>query len=154
LACALLPGVVVNLLKLLVVRLLPIAYDVVQEFGWESWVGIGTRFDSTQTLNSYLTQSFPSGHAATAFGFALGLAWLFPRGRGMFLTVALVASLQRVVSAAHWPSYTLAGAAIALVVAGLCVAPGPISRRFERWEQRGTAHSMTAPNKNEQRLAA
>ncbi len=136
-ACALLPGIAVNAIKLLVVRLRPIAYRDVPELGWESWVGIGSRFGGSPELNGYLSQSFPSGHAATAIGFALGLAWLFPRGRGMFLAVAVLASLQRVISAAHWPSDTLAAAAVALGVGAFCLTPGPLSRWFDRWERRG-----------------
>ncbi len=58
-------------------------------------------------------RSFPSGHAATAWGLAIGLSCVFPRGIGLFVVFASVASLQRVYSGAHYPSDVCAGAAIA-----------------------------------------
>jgi len=58
-------------------------------------------------------RSFPSGHAATAWGLAIGLSCVFPRGSGLFVVFASLASLQRVYSGAHYPSDVYAGAAIA-----------------------------------------
>lgn len=65
-------------------------------------------------------QSFPSGHSAMAAGLATGLAWLYPQGRYFFATLAALTMLQRVESGAHFPSDTLAGAAVGVMVAALC----------------------------------
>ena len=61
--------------------------------------------------------SFPSGHAATAAGFAAALSWKYPRGRWLFVALAVAAATQRVASSAHYPSDVLFGAAIGLVCA-------------------------------------
>lgn len=69
-------------------------------------------------------RSFPSGHAATAWGLAIGLSLVFPRGIVLFACFATLASLQRLTSGAHFPTDILAGAAIAFVVAaGLLMLP-------------------------------
>ena len=66
-------------------------------------------------------RSFPSGHAATACGLAIGLSLLFPRGTLLFGMLAGMACLQRVTSGAHFPSDVLAGASIAAACAALCL---------------------------------
>lgn len=58
-------------------------------------------------------RSFPSGHAATAWGLAIGLSLMFPRGSWLFGILALAASMQRLTSGAHFPSDIMAGATIA-----------------------------------------
>lgn len=95
-----LAGLTVNAIKLLVPRLRPSAEpEASLPAAWGgNW--------------EYLTQSFPSGHSAAAVALALSLALLFPRGRWVFLTLATLACLQRVMFDAHWPSDVLAGAAI------------------------------------------
>ncbi len=96
-----LAGVTVNLIKLLVPRLRPSAgpEDSLPET-WGNW--------------NDLSQSFPSGHSAAAVALALSLALLFPRGRWVFLTLAGLACLQRIVFDAHWPSDVLAGATVGI----------------------------------------
>ena len=59
--------------------------------------------------------SFPSGHAATAAGFAAALSWKYPRGTWLFVALATAASAQRIASSAHYPSDVLLGAAVGLV---------------------------------------
>jgi membrane-associated phospholipid phosphatase len=77
-------------------------------------------------------RSFPSGHAATAWGLAIGLSLVFRRGVGLFALFASVASLQRITSGAHYPTDVVAGAAIAcLVAAGVLWLP-PIRRLLTR----------------------
>ncbi len=74
-------------------------------------------------------QSFPSGHSALAAGLAVGLAHFYPQGRYYFAFLALMVMLQRVQSGAHYPSDTLAGAALGVTVATMCLDP----RLFGRW---------------------
>lgn len=63
-------------------------------------------------------RSFPSGHAATAVGLAIGLTLAFPRGWFIFVMLASMACIQRVTSGAHFPSDVLAGASLSFLCAG------------------------------------
>jgi membrane-associated phospholipid phosphatase len=83
-------------------------------------------------------QSFPSGHTATAFGLALGLAWLYPRGRWLFIIFATLAALQRIMCDAHYVSDTLAAAALAFLFAGICLDARLLGRLFDRFERSDT----------------
>jgi undecaprenyl-diphosphatase len=62
-------------------------------------------------------QSFPSAHAATAVGLAIGLSALHPRGRWLFAAFALLAVVQRIEAQAHFSSDVLAGAAVGCAAA-------------------------------------
>jgi membrane-associated phospholipid phosphatase len=64
-------------------------------------------------------QSFPSAHAATAAGFAVGLAALYPRGRWLFVAFAVLACIQRMDARAHFASDVMAGAALGCIVGAL-----------------------------------
>lgn len=74
-------------------------------------------------------RSFPSGHTATAWGLAIGLSLVFPRGMWLFGILACMASLQRLTSGAHFPSDVLAGAAIAFACSAILLSL-PITRRL------------------------
>ena len=76
----------------------------------------------------YIYESFPSAHAAGAIAMAIGLSWLFPRGKVIFFTLAFLASFQRISSGAHWASDVIAGASLAVVV---CFLIFRIERRRE-----------------------
>ncbi|WP_197355966.1 phosphatase PAP2 family protein [Aureliella helgolandensis] len=67
-------------------------------------------------------RSFPSGHTATAWGLMIGLSLAFPRGTALFAVLAMLASLQRLTSGAHFPSDVLAGGAIACLCAVLILS--------------------------------
>ncbi len=69
-------------------------------------------------------RSFPSGHAATAVGLAIGLSLLFPRAWGLFACLAGMACLQRITSGAHYPSDVLAGSAIAFLCSAAILVCG------------------------------
>ena len=58
-------------------------------------------------------QSFPSAHVATAVGLACALSYVYPRGRWVFGSLAVLVAVQRQQTGAHFVSDTLAGAAIA-----------------------------------------
>jgi len=77
-------------------------------------------------------RSFPSGHAATAWGLAIGLSQVFPRGVGLFALFASLASLQRITSGAHYPTDVVAGAAIACMAAAVVLLLPPIRRLLTR----------------------
>jgi len=66
-------------------------------------------------FHSQADLSFPSGHAVVAFSVAAALCYLSPRGRVLFVTVAALVGLSRVVMQAHFYSDVIAGATIGWV---------------------------------------
>lgn len=77
---------------------------------------------------SYSYASFPSGHATTAFATALILAFWYPRQTGLFLGLAVLVGLSRVVLGAHFPSDVLAGAVLGTGIALVVHAHVPMIR--------------------------
>ena len=61
--------------------------------------------------------SFPSGHATLAFATAAALSYVFPRGRPLFIALATLTAISRVVQEAHFWSDTLFGAALGWSIA-------------------------------------
>ncbi|MCP4814017.1 MAG: phosphatase PAP2 family protein, partial [Planctomycetaceae bacterium] len=72
---------------------------------------------------------------ATAVGLAIGLSYLFPRGRWLFTFFALLAALQRMDSGAHFLSDTLVATAVACLISGLCLDHRVAGRWFDRLEK-------------------
>jgi membrane-associated phospholipid phosphatase len=110
-------GLIVNLIKLCVVRVRPWATDFTALSSVLDTFTIaclatppGTRADLA---------GFPSGHAATAAGFAAALSWRYPHAALLFAGLACVAAVQRLISLAHYPSDIAIGAAIGLAAAAL-----------------------------------
>lgn len=60
--------------------------------------------------------SFPSGHSTGAFALSVGLAWFYPRARALFMTLATITVIQRVLHSAHYVSDVIAGMGIAVLV--------------------------------------
>jgi membrane-associated phospholipid phosphatase len=120
-------GIMANLIKeTLVDRIRPRAADLgmaasaLATFGDSLAANIASHSDAN---------SFPSGHAATAAGFAAALSWKYPRGTWLFVALATAAAAQRVASSAHYPSDVLLGAAVGLVGAALVLGnAGPEAR--------------------------
>lgn len=136
--CAIWPSLGVHLIKLFFARNRPINYF--DEFSQthfpeniaETFLGWMPRNE----LNTiYHCQSFPSAHAATAWGLAIGMAWAFPKGRWLYFTLAFLASAQRVSSSAHWTSDVLFGAAIAFLMAGAITQNWGLGYLFEKFEK-------------------
>jgi undecaprenyl-diphosphatase len=63
--------------------------------------------------------SFPSAHTTGAFALASGLAWFYPRGRALFMALALTTASLRVLHTAHWLSDVIAGMGIGVFVTRL-----------------------------------
>lgn len=80
-------------------------------------------------------QGCPSAHMATAVGLAMGLSWLYPRGRWLFVVFAVSAGSQRIVSGDHFLSDVLWGAAVGMFCAAGFFPGGLLSPWFDRWER-------------------
>jgi membrane-associated phospholipid phosphatase len=131
-------GLAADIGKLLIVRTRPREFDFASGNVWATFV----RWLPLRAGPSG-DQSFPSAHTATAFALAVGLAWLYPRGRWLFATMAFLVACQRVEAGAHYVSDVLFGAALGLVVAAGCLAFKPLAARFDHWEQQ-RAKAITA----------
>ncbi len=138
-SCAILPGLICRLIKLLVARKRP-NYSAMHmaDSASETWIGL---FPNWELGSQYANQSFPSAHAATAIGMAIGLSWLFPRGRYLFWFLALLACVQRIVSGAHWMSDVLAGACLAIVICFFIFRQGALGSAFRRLEKTQSEYS-------------
>ncbi len=68
------------------------------------------------------TSSFPSGHAASAFGFAVGAARAQPALGPPLLALATLVAYSRVHTGVHYPADVVAGAALGATVARLLAA--------------------------------
>lgn len=137
--CAFGAGLVANLVKLLVVaRLRPEADDLgdpvsatfvawLPPLAGEQLQSLGLAYDSD-------LQSFPSGHTATAVGFAIALSVLYSRGWWIFVGLAVLSGVQRMASGSHFLSDVLAGAALGCFVGAMCSSSTPIGRWLRRVE--------------------
>jgi len=108
-------GIMANLIKwTLVDRIRPRAANLGAAVSALSTFGNSIATNLANLSDSDIN-SFPSGHAATAAGFAAALSWKYPRGTWLFVALATAAAAQRVASSAHYPSDVLLGAALGLV---------------------------------------
>ena len=127
-ACALGAGAAANVFKMFVARTRP------DRFLFDGGVWATFRDWLPGASAGTLGQSFPSAHMATATGFAIGLAWLYPRGRWVFAAFALLAGAQRIVANKHYLSDVCWGAALGCLVGLACVQSTRLSRWFDRLE--------------------
>jgi membrane-associated phospholipid phosphatase len=129
--------VLANVVKQAVGRMRPRALEV--DRIWDSFVGWFPMFRANipHGLSSSDCHSLPSGHAAAATALAIGLSVLYPRGRWLFAYFAVLASLQRIETNAHYVSDTMAGAATGCLVCALCFDRRVFGRWFDRWEAGG-----------------
>ena len=80
------------------------------------WVWFSDGFYGFHPMNFKAAfQSFPSGHATTAFAVAFALSVIFPKGRTVFLIGGTLVALSRVFVYAHFLSDVIAGALVAYV---------------------------------------
>jgi len=137
-ACAAFPSITAQLIKLCVARHRPTSYLSEQLIpNWPESTDVtwqGARTEVAMNVQ-YATQSFPSAHAAIVCGMAIGLSYVFPRGRNLFVGVAVIAAMQRVIFFAHWPSDVAVGASLGFLIAGGLVQDwgiGGLCGRLER----------------------
>ncbi len=120
-------GVLADLIKVLISRAISSHGDLAAAVGeiLHGWLA---------EVSSVRAQTCPSGHAAAATGLALALSALYPRGRWLFLVLALLSACQRIEEGAHRPSDVLAGAAVGCLVVTVCVYRGSIAALLDRRE--------------------
>lgn len=112
-------GLMVDVLKLLITRVRPEvarledARSVLDTFG--------RQLLEAGDHGRWALMSFPSGHAAVATGLAASLCWFYPRSRPAFVSLAILASLQRISTSSHYLSDVCFGAALGLAGALLCM---------------------------------
>ncbi|MDB4766908.1 phosphatase PAP2 family protein, partial [bacterium] len=70
---------------------------------------LGDSVSISEALFHNFLQSFPSGHTATAFALAMGLSFLYRKGKPLFFLFAFLVGLQRIISQNHFPSDVIAG---------------------------------------------
>lgn len=152
-ACAVAPGVVVNIVKTIVVRQRPLTFLAAAEgpvFSppdsvWKTFGGFNDIERLAETISASELRSFPSGHTASAFGLAIGLGWLYPRGRWLFLALAVLAASQRLTSLSHFSSDVLVGAAISFLFAAVCLDQRLLGGFFSKIEAgRGNPEAESA----------
>lgn len=129
-------GITANVAKQAIVRVRPNSQGLIQVVD----IGIAeTAISGERELDATIEavepsfwdsrqRSFPSGHAATACGLAIGLSLVFPRGAWLFAVFAILSCVQRVVSGAHFPSDVFAGASIAFLVAAIALSIPKVRR--------------------------
>jgi membrane-associated phospholipid phosphatase len=100
LASVAIPGIAGELMRIVDGRFRPTHHD-----GANTWVWFRGFYNGTDL-------SFPSGHATAAFALAAVLGYLFPRGRPLFLLLATLTAISRVVQEAHFWSDVLCGATL------------------------------------------
>ncbi len=95
-----LSGIVVNIIKPIVGRVRPNVYFEKAEGGFNPF-----------TISHDFT-SFPSGHSATAFALSIALSLLYKRYSYIFVFIACMVAISRVVILRHYPSDILIGSLI------------------------------------------
>ncbi len=93
-------GILTNIIKVAVARYRPPMFIESKLYGFKG-------FDF-----GFYVNSFPSGHATTAFAFFISLALLFPRIRVVLIFFATIVAFSRVWLGVHYLSDIIAGATL------------------------------------------
>jgi len=139
LATLLTATVITGLLKAVFSRQRPGSIDLDNPL-WSSFPGLFDSLRSLQQGESVLDWSlggFPSGHVTSAVVTAIGLGWLYPRGRWLFAGIALLVAAQRLAFEHHFLSDLLAAVAVATLVAGVLASSRGPGAWFDRFELAG-----------------
>lgn len=130
-------GLAADVAKLMVARTRPRVFNFESGSLWDGftgWFPFGA--------GGAAAQSLPSGHTASAFGFAVMMIWAFPQGRPAFLVLAVLTALQRVLDGAHFASDVCMGAALGWTVGLMFTQVGALPGLFDRWESRAANSSQ------------
>jgi undecaprenyl-diphosphatase len=92
-----LPGLLINIVKRVIGRGRPLHLEVPDAPVFQYF------------LNDWTYQSFPSGHATTAFAFCFVVSFLAPRSLPWMLALATLIAVSRIVIGAHYPTDVVGG---------------------------------------------
>jgi membrane-associated phospholipid phosphatase len=138
LAAALLTaGVITGLLKALFSRQRPLHFDLNQDI-WSSFSGFFASLlqDGEWIIPQHWTMvSFPSGHLTSVAAAAVGLSWLYPRGRWLLAGMAVLVAAERFAFQLHFLSDLCAGAAIGTLVTACFLDTRLLGRHFDKFEE-------------------
>lgn len=98
-------GILVDVIKVIVARERPNMLFDHELYGFV-WFKMGSEFNS-----------FPSGHSATAFALCIGLTLLFPKYKHLYIFIAILVVMSRVVLNFHYLSDTLIGSLLGGITA-------------------------------------
>ena len=112
-------GLLASSLKLLVARTRPRNFDFLSGDVGATYQGL-----LPLTTGGSSAQSLPSAHTASAVAMAVVLSTIYPRGRVLFGTLAVLVAGHRLHSGAHFPSDILLGAVAGWVVGVVSLAGG------------------------------
>ncbi len=135
-------GLTATVVKLLIPRFRPRHFD----FTLPIWQTFQAAFNFPERTGA--VESFPSGHTATACGLAIGLSWLWPEGRVVFWTLAVLVAAQRVVAGAHFLSDVLAAAALSCFVGAALLSSCGAGTAFSALEVSLRNRLKNVPRKN------
>lgn len=105
--CALIPGVICVVLKIILGRARP---DLLFSEGFYGFYGLNTHASFW---------SFPSGHTSTIMGVVFGLSVLIPRYGYAFIALGLAIATSRILLTKHYLSDVLIASYLALLEVGL-----------------------------------
>ena len=83
---------------------------------WERPRPLLTMTDVRTAGEHFLANSFPSGHTASAFAFALAVSAVYPKTRPYLLTLAFVIGLSRIYLGSHFPVDVVFGGVFGAIV--------------------------------------
>lgn len=116
-------GILASATKLLIARYRPRAFDLENGAVWQTFRCWFPGFGGTAT------QSMPSSHTVAAVGLAIMLTAWYPRGRWLFVTLAVLVGINRMHQLAHFPSDVLVGVALGWFVGSWCVIGDRVTMR-------------------------
>ncbi|UHS57667.1 phosphatase PAP2 family protein [Agrobacterium vaccinii] len=129
-------SVLVHLLKFLIGRARP-----------ELFMDMGA-YSLTPFTGDNLYESFPSGHSAAAGSFFGAFLMLVPRFRVVFIGLALMIGVSRVIVGAHYPSDVAAGLLLGTWTAMAFAFIFARSEWLFRYDESGWPHPKNAPPSN------
>jgi membrane-associated phospholipid phosphatase len=126
-------GLAANIVKLGIARTRPKYFDFDSVTAGHGFLGFAPGLPGGSRI-----QGFPSAHTATAVGFAVALAYVYPRGRKVFLLLAAIVGLQRIATSSHFASDVFVGACIGWIVGHLFTTRNSLTSRLDSFEAPST----------------
>ncbi len=99
---------------------------------WERPRPLLTMTDVRTAGEHFLANSFPSGHTASGFAFALAVSSVYPKTRPYLLVLATAIGLSRIYLGSHFPVDVLFGCAFGCIVGA---AVGEVFKKHENAEE-------------------